>query len=123
MRQEKSFDRHKCGLTIGRMVREAREAAGLSQAELARRLERNEAYVSRLEQGKFGRPQPEVIVALAENLPIKLSDLCAVTNYPFPSELPSLHAYLRVMHPDWPDNAVDNLADYYEFIRQRYSLN
>ena len=121
MRQHESSDRRNCGVLLGLTVQKAREAAELSQAELARRIKRNAAYVSRLEQGEFGRPQPEALLALAANLPLRLSDLWAAADYPFPDSLPGLHGYLNAVHPEWPDEAIDRLVDYYEFIKAKYS--
>lgn len=123
MKQYELSDRRNRGVLLGRTVQTAREAAGLSQAELARCIERNAAYISRLEQGKFGRPQPEVLLSLAANLPLSLSDLWAAADYPFPDSLPGLDGYLHAVHPEWPVEAIERLVDYYEFLNEKYSLH
>lgn len=122
MKQQESLDPRKNGLLLGRLVREKREAAGISQAELARQLGMTESYVSRLERGEFRRPQPQVLMAIAERFGIDINDLYAVTGCLLSTKLPSFSAYLHAVHPDWPVSVTDELVDYYEFVKQRHKL-
>ena len=123
MREQQLSDRHNRGSLLGRLIREARESAGLSQGDLARRLGLSASYMSRLERGEFARPRPQVLTAIAKQLDIQLSDLYAVIGYVIPTELPGFSAYLHTIHPDWPDSAIEQLTDYYEFIKQKHSLH
>ena len=122
MKQEESIDHHNRGLLLGHLVRKKREAAGLSQGELARRLGRSASYVSRLERGAFAKPQPQLLMALAAQLDIDLTDLYALTGCLLPTGLPSFPAYLRVKHPDWPDAVISGIVDHYEFVKYKHSL-
>lgn len=47
------------GLTFGDWLRGQRRRMGWSQAELARRVEVSPSYVSRVEGGSIGLPEPE----------------------------------------------------------------
>ena len=54
--------------TIGRRVREARQRAALSQADLAERAGLQEVTISRIENERYGPPRPSTIRKLAEAL-------------------------------------------------------
>jgi transcriptional regulator with XRE-family HTH domain len=54
-------------ITLGRMVRTFREAAGLTQKELARRIDYTNGWVSGVETGQL-RPRAEQVVALEQAL-------------------------------------------------------
>lgn len=123
MKPEESQNHRNRGLLLGRLIQEKREAEGISQGELARQLKLTASYVSRLERGEFGQPKPSVLTALAERLDIDINDLYAVTGCLLSTELPGFAAYLHAKHPDWPDVVVDELTDYFEFLKQKYSLH
>jgi transcriptional regulator with XRE-family HTH domain len=52
-------------VTLGRMVRTFRDAAGLTQKELASRLGYTNGWVSNVETGQL-RPRPEQVTALEQ---------------------------------------------------------
>jgi transcriptional regulator with XRE-family HTH domain len=54
---------------FGELLRRHREAAGLSQEELAERAGLTANSVSALERGERRRPHPQTVRALAEALP------------------------------------------------------
>lgn len=53
---------------LGSVIREAREAAGLSASELARRSEISQGQVSRIETARTSRPSRNTLTALARGL-------------------------------------------------------
>jgi len=55
---------------LGRRLRQAREAAGLSQAELAERTGLAQAQLSAIETGMIRQPSPENVTKLAAALGI-----------------------------------------------------
>ena len=122
MEAETSSNRRSPGFLLGCLVKEKREAAGISQGELARQLRLTASYVSRLERGKFRQPKPSVLMALADRINIDINDLYAVTGCLLSTELPSFAAYLHAKHPNWPEGAIEELTDYYEFIKQKRLL-
>ena len=99
-----------------------REAIGLSQAGLAAEAEVSAPYLSRLERGEYTNPSPVLLMRIAQRLDIPLADLYAITGCLLPSELPGYEAYLHAMHPDWPADSVQELVDFYTFLKQRNSL-
>ena len=54
--------------TIGQRVREARQRAALSQADLAERAGLQEVTISRIENERYGPPRPSTIRKLADAL-------------------------------------------------------
>lgn len=123
MKQEIVSDHHSGGLVLGRLIQEHRKAAGISQAQLGRELNLSESYISRLEHGEFRTPQPGVLMALAKRFDININDLYAITGCLLSTELPSFSAYVHAKHPDWPETVIAELADYYEFLKQKHSLH
>jgi transcriptional regulator with XRE-family HTH domain len=76
------------GVPIFDALKRARKAAGISQAELARRSGVDQAYISRLEGGKAKDPGWTTITAIAAVLGISLDELAAADR-PDPSLDPS----------------------------------
>lgn len=54
--------------TFGQELKRVREAAGLSQNALAKKVGLNASYINRLESGEREPPRPETVTALAEGL-------------------------------------------------------
>lgn len=60
--------------TFGAELKRLREAAGLSQSGLAKRVGLNASYINRLESGEREPPRAETVVALAEALGVGGAD-------------------------------------------------
>lgn len=76
---------------------------GLRQVELAERAEINEDTLSRLLSDNTRRPEPEVVVALADAMGKRQWDVAVAAGYPFTSpDAPSQEAerLLRLMDED-----------------------
>src|SRR3954454_23999729 len=72
--------------TFGARLRRAREAAGLSQEELAERAGVSPNTVGDLERGEHRRPYPATVRALADALALTDAERAALT-----AALPTLH--------------------------------
>lgn len=80
--------------TIGRMVKAARERAGMSQKELGERVGYSEEQISSIERGRR-TPQPEFLIAVDELL--GCGGLLAVAA----EDVERAKARRRVRHPEW----------------------
>jgi ribosome-binding protein aMBF1 (putative translation factor) len=75
-RFDAAYEAARLALDVGEQVREAREAAGLSQRELARRMGTSQAAVARLEAGGTGATLTtlqRVAAALGLKITVELS--------------------------------------------------
>ena len=59
---------------LGKKIREARQAKGISQVELGSRIGKDDTSISRLENGKVN-PTNTYLLQIAEGLEISISDL------------------------------------------------
>jgi transcriptional regulator with XRE-family HTH domain len=115
-------DRHSGGNgSLGSLLKEKRQAAGLSVTDLAVRLSVSRPYLSRLESGEYDHPSPMVLSQIAKCLNVGIEDLYAITGYMVPEDLPSFGPYLRAKHPTWPEAATRGLEDFYDFLKDKYS--
>jgi transcriptional regulator with XRE-family HTH domain len=107
---------------LGNLIAEARGRYGWSASELARRSKVAQSTVFRLEQGEFLSPSPDTLAKLAEALQLNLSDVLLMAQYPVPTELPSLPAYLRSKYRDLPAPAQAELQAYVERLAAEHGL-
>ncbi|MFE6063706.1 helix-turn-helix domain-containing protein [Streptomyces sp. NPDC056431] len=85
---------------IGRMIKAARERAGMSQRELGQRVGYGEEQISSIERGRR-TPQPEFLVAVDELL--GCGGLLAL----LAEDVERAKARRRVRHPDWFQDYAD----------------
>ena len=64
---------------FGAALRERRQAAGLSQRDLAARTDLDFSYISKVENGRLPPPAADTIVAICRVLDIAPEDLLALT--------------------------------------------
>src|SRR5664280_527767 len=107
---------------LGNLIAEARGRYGWSASELARRSKVAQSTVFRLEQAEFLSPSPDTLAKLAEALQLNLSDVLLMAQYPVPTELPSLPAYLRSKYRDLPAPAHAELQAYVERLAAKHGL-
>ena len=81
---------------LAKTIRRHREAAGLSQAALAREIGVPPSTVFRLELGEIAAPDPDKLQRLAAALSIDPEELFA--RYPAPDRLPEVVPYLRAKY-------------------------
>jgi transcriptional regulator with XRE-family HTH domain len=71
--------------TLGQRIRRLREAQGLSQAALARRLDASTNAINLLEQDRITDPHWQRLVAIAELFEVSLDYLARRTDDPTPA--------------------------------------
>lgn len=105
---------------LATLLRDARERAGLTAREVARRAELDVTAVTRIESGQRTRPTPEVVRAIGAVLGIPAADLFSVADWLPKDELPTLRPYLRVKYRDLPDEAVAEVERLINNYTERY---
>lgn len=110
------------GSPLGDLIKSKREAAGLTLTQLASAIGVSRLYLSRLERGEYAHPSSRVLTQLVKQLDISVDDAYAVTGYTLPADLPSFGPYVRAKHSDWPDVALQELESFYDFLKQKYSV-
>lgn len=80
---------------LGKIVRDARTAKGVSYRTLAESIGVHHTTIARLENGEVESPAVTMLQALSRALEIPLEDLYALAGYARTEVLPSLPVYLR----------------------------
>lgn len=123
MRQEEPFDRHNGQASpLGRLFREAREAAGLSQRQVAEAIGVSRETITKLEDGTCQSLSPGPLMRFAKRFQVNPADLCVITGWMLPTDLPDFAAYLQARHPDWPEQYIDEVIAFYDFVKHKHSL-
>ncbi len=109
------------GVSIGAVLRQAREVRGLSSVETARSAEISSAYLSKLENDAVKRPSPEVLHRLSEVLEVPYAELMALAGHPLPSvEAAPDHARIgEALFADLTDDEQEELIEYLAWYRSR----
>jgi transcriptional regulator with XRE-family HTH domain len=108
---------------LGSLLRQKREAAGLSTRSLGSKAGVDDSTIVRLEQGLRGNPRPDILTKLAKALHLNLADVFALAGYAVPQELPNLPIYLRTKYRHLPQPARDELVTYMRHLYNRYGLD
>lgn len=98
---------------FGSALRARRERAGLSQRALARLSGVGTTTVCRIESNAAASVHPETIEAIEAALSESHHAQAAAT-------LPPLLSYLRVRYPHMPEHLVREVADYFDYLTDRY---
>ena len=108
-------------VSIGTVLRQAREVRGLTSIETARSARISSAYLSKLENDAVKRPSPEVLHQLSDVLGVPYAELMALVGHPVPGAEPSLdHARLgEALFADLTDDERDELIEYLAWYRAR----
>lgn len=77
-------------------------------------------WLSRLERGDYGSPDPRHLRELARVLELETIDLFAMAGYSGSEGLPNFAPYLRAKY-DLPAEAVETLNDLFEYISDKYA--
>lgn len=108
--------------TLGQLLRQRREALGLSSRQLAKLAGTRDTTIMRLERGAFATPAPDKLLRIAEALGLSLADVYALAGYGVPNELPALRPYLRTKYRDLPAPAAAELERYVEQLERKYGF-
>ena len=109
------------GISIGAVLRQAREVRGRSSIETARNARISPAYLSKLENDAVRRPSPAVLHRLSEVLGVPYAELMALVGYPVPGvDASPDHARLgAALFGDLTDDERDELLEYLAWYRAR----
>ncbi len=109
------------GISIGAVLRQAREVRGRSSIETARSARISPAYLSKLENDAVRRPSPAVLHRLSEVLGVPYAELMALVGYPLPGvDASPDHARLgAALFGDLTDEERDELIEYLAWYRAR----
>ena len=109
------------GVSIGVVLRQAREVRGHTSIETARSAGISSAYLSKLENDAVKRPSPKVLHRLSEVLEVPYAELMALVGHPLPSvETSPHHASIgEALFADLTDDERDELIEYLAWYRTR----
>jgi transcriptional regulator with XRE-family HTH domain len=107
--------------SFGAVLRQAREARGLSVGEAARAAGISAAYLSRLENDAVKRPSPHVLHRLSEALRVPYAELMRLNGYPLPggSDANGADTVDAALFADLTDDERDELLEYLVWYRAR----
>jgi transcriptional regulator with XRE-family HTH domain len=103
---------------LGKTVRTAREAQGLSTHALAELVGVQQSRIVRLEQGKILEPQPKLLHALSQALDLRLVDLYELAGI----RMPGLQPYLRAQL-GFSDRDTARVQAYIEKLAAKYGAD
>jgi transcriptional regulator with XRE-family HTH domain len=109
--------------TLGSLLRQKREALGLSLRQLAKLAEVNDVNIFRLERGDWAAPAPDKLARIAEALGLSLADVYALADYAVPTDLPSFKPYLRTKYRSLPQEEVDKIEAYAQKLAKKHGVN
>ncbi|MGH2554568.1 MAG: helix-turn-helix domain-containing protein [Actinomycetota bacterium] len=104
---------------LGKAIREAREAKGISQRQLGKLSGVDYSSISRMERGEFASPDPVKLQKLARLLEVDVEEFYALAGYLMPEGLPELVPYMRAKY-DMPGEAAEQLERYFARLQRRY---
>jgi len=109
------------GVSVGAVLRQAREVRGRSSIETARSAGISPAYLSKLENDAVRRPSPDVLHRLSEVLGVPYAELMALVGYPVPGvgEPPDTARIGTALFADLTDEERDELLEYLAWYRAR----
>lgn len=108
---------------LGRTLRSAREALGISTVEVAKRAQMDQATISRLEAGAIAAPKPDKLARVAKALNLSAADLFASAEYTVPTDLPNMRPYLRTKYGQLPPEELEKIEEYARKIAKRNGVS
>lgn len=106
---------------LGEYLKQARERKGWSNREVSRQIGVHYSYITRIEQGHYSKPSPEILKRLANALEVPEEDLFALAGHELPENLPTFPAYLRSKY-DMSPEVAKQLTDYFTYVKDRYHI-
>lgn len=104
--------------SLGASLRTAREGQGLDRKQLAKLLDVAPSQVTRWESDAL-TPSPKSLVALAQQLELRASELFTLAGVPLPNDLTSLPAMLRAEYA-LPPEAIAEIQQHIATVAQQY---
>ena len=108
---------------LGKVLRDRREALGLSLRQTGKLAAMPDVTVLRFEQGAFAAPAPDKLARLAAALGLTLADVYALADYAVPNDLPSFTPYLRTKYRDLPKDDIAAIERYAANLARKHGVN
>ena len=108
-------------LSLGAVLKRARELRGLSAMEAARAAAISGAYLSKLEANAVKKPSPHVLHSLSRALAVPYAELMRLCGYQVPgeSEDTASDAMTAALFADLTDDEKEELLEYLAWYRAR----
>lgn len=103
--------------SLGRLVREVREARGISYPQLAATMHVAVGWLHGVEAGRFLAPSMDRLVLLAEALHIEPAWISRITGDSIGRGLPEMDTYFRAKY-DLRRNEIEKIKHYVEQLRR-----
>ncbi len=109
------------GLSLGEVLKQAREVRELSALDAARAAGISSAYLSKLENDGVKGPSPHVLHQLSEALAVPYADLMRLSGYPIPGDTiaNATDTVGAALFADLTDDERDELLEYLAWYRAR----
>jgi transcriptional regulator with XRE-family HTH domain len=104
---------------LGDIIRRQRLLKALSSRELAEQSGVHHTTITMLERAEIDQPRPDKLTKLAEALDLDPTDLLTLAGYQPSGKLPGFGVYLRTT-TGLPDQAIEELQGYYEYMQKKY---
>jgi len=108
---------------LGQVLREKREAKGLSLRQLGKLADLPDVTVLRFEQGAYAAPAPDKLARVAAALGMSLADVFALADYSVPNDLPSFMPYLRTKYRNLPTEDVEAIERYAQKLAKKHGVS
>jgi transcriptional regulator with XRE-family HTH domain len=108
---------------LGKVLRQKREALGLSLRQLGKLIDLPDVTVLRFEQGAFASPAPDKLAKVASALGMSLADVYALADYAVPADLPSFTPYLRTKYRDLPSEDIEAIERYAAKLAKKHGVS
>lgn len=105
---------------LAELLRDKRDALGLSASEVARRAGVTTGTVTRIELGQIPSPKADSLTAIAEVLQIEKADVFAAAGWVPGKELPTLRPYLRSKYHGLSEADASRVESYIDRLQQQY---
>ncbi len=112
--------KNRSDVTVGELVRCAREKQDLSIAKLAAMAEVDPRWLSRFERGMYRNPDPGHMYQLADALDLEPITLLSAADYV--DGLPNFEPYLRSKY-GLPPSAIEQLQAHFELIVEKFGTD
>ena len=106
---------------LGNAIYNAREAKQLSSRALAAKVGVHHSYMNRIQLGRYKQVAPDILVAIARELDLKVADLYALAGYSSPDELPNLEGFLHTKYRSLPTEDIQALRSHLDYLVEKNS--
>lgn len=108
---------------LGALLKQTREARGLSMRQLAKLVDVRDVTILRFERGDQAAPAPDKLARIANVLGLSLADVYALADYAVPNDLPSFTPYLRTKYRDLPADEIDKIQAYAARLARKHGVD